>query len=95
VTLDHLGDALWRTGDQQGAIKSWQQVDEVARLRYPPQLFKGRLSSFQLERFGFELVPVAQFVRREYGAVVERAEGKLGQVARGDPPAVADCRATR
>lgn len=95
VTLDHLGDAQWRAGDQQGAIKSWQQVDEVARLRYPPELFRVRMSSFQLERFGFELVPVAQFVRREYGAVVERAEAKLGQVARGEPPAVADCQATR
>jgi len=94
-TLDHLGDALWRSGDQQGAIRSWQQVGVVARRRYPPELFRSRMSSFQLERFGFELVPVAQFVRREYGAVVERAERKLGQVARGEPPDVAECSATR
>ncbi|MEY2716291.1 MAG: hypothetical protein RIT24_2634 [Planctomycetota bacterium] len=95
ATLDHLGDALWRSGDQQGAIRSWQQVGVVARRRYPPELFRARMSSFQLERFGFELVPVAQFVRREYGAIVERAERKLEQVARGDPPDVADCSATR
>lgn len=95
ATLDHLGDALWRSGDQQGAIRSWQQVGVVARRRYPPELFRARMSSFQLERFGFELVPVAQFVRREYGAIVERAERKLEQVARGEPPDVADCSATR
>lgn len=95
ATLDHLGDALWRSGDQQGAVRSWQQVGVVARRRYPPELFRARMSSFQLERFGFELVPVAQFVRREYGAIVARAERKLEQVARGEPPDVADCSATR
>ena len=95
TTLDHLGDALWRSGDQQGAIRSWQQVGVVARRRYPPELFQRRMSSFQLERFGFELISTARFVRREYGAVVERAERKLEQVARGEPPDVADCSATR
>lgn len=95
TTLDHLGDALWRSGDQQGAIRSWQQVGVVARRRYPPELFQRTMSSFQLERFGFELVPIAQFVRREYGAVVGRAERKLEQVAQGEPPDVADCGAAR
>jgi hypothetical protein len=95
TTLDHLGDALWRSGDQQGAVRSWQQVEVVARRRYPPELFRARMSSFQLERFGFELVPVAQFVRREFGATVARAERKLEQVARGEPPDVEDCRAIR
>lgn len=95
TTLDHLGDALWRSGDQQGAIRSWQQVGVVARRRYPPELFQRRMSSFQLERFGYELIPLAQFVRREYGTVVGRAERKLEQVAKGEPPDVADCSATR
>lgn len=95
TTLDHLGDALWRSGDQQGAIRSWQQVGVVARRRYPPELFQRKMSAFQLERFGFELIPIAQFVRREYATVVERAERKLEQVARGEPPDVADCSATR
>jgi|GEM_PF-2528253 len=95
VTLDHLGDALWRAGDQEGAIKSWQQVGVVARRRYPPKMFAERMSAFQLRTYGFELVPIAQFVRREFGAVVERAQGKLEEVAAGKPPGVVPCKGTR
>lgn len=94
-TLDHLGDALWRAGEQDGAVKSWQQVAAVARKRYPPELFAARMRSFQLKNFGFELVSVGQFVRREYGLVVGRAQRKLEEVAGGRPPSVAECQATR
>ena len=95
MTLDHLGDALWRAGDQEGAIKSWQQVSVVARRRYPPKMFAERMSAFQLRTYGFELVPIAQFVRREFGAVVERAQVKLEEVAAGKPPGVVPCKGTR
>ena len=93
ATLDHLGDALWRAGDQEGAVKSWQQVAAIARKRYPPDVFGSRMVAFQQRNYGFELVPTVQFVRREYGSVVDRAQRKLEQVARGVPPEVAECAA--
>ena len=95
TTLDHLGDALWRAGDQEGAVRSWQQVGVVARRRYPPELFGERMSAFQRRTYGFELVPVVRFLRREYAAVVERTQRKLEQVAEGKPPDVAACGASR
>jgi tetratricopeptide (TPR) repeat protein len=95
ATLDHLGDALWRAGDQEGAVRSWQQVGVVARRRYPPELFGERMSLYQRRTFGFELVPIVRFVRREFAAVVERTQRKLEQVAAGTPPEVAECTAAR
>ena len=41
ATLDHLGDALWRDGDQAGALRAWQQIERVALLRYPPSRPRG------------------------------------------------------
>ncbi|MFM7135401.1 MAG: tetratricopeptide repeat protein, partial [Planctomycetota bacterium] len=94
-TLDHLGDALWRDGDQQGAIRCWQEVPRVAMLRFPPGPLARNLVEYQRREFGVELVEPEQYIRRQYGAVVERAERKLGEVARGAAPSIEDCRALR
>ncbi|MCE2881198.1 MAG: hypothetical protein LW636_02380 [Planctomycetaceae bacterium] len=95
ATLDHLGDALWRDGDQEGAIRCWRQIEQVAQLRYPPEPLAKNLVEYQRREFGVELVDPAQYIRRNYGTIVERARRKLEQIARGEPPAVADCRALR
>lgn len=92
ATLDHLGDALWRDGDQPGAIRCWQQVAQVAKLRYPPNAIARGLREFQRREFGVELVSPAEFVQKEYGRIVDRAEQKLQEVARGAAPSVAECR---
>ncbi len=87
-TLDHLGDALWLDGDQQGAIRCWQQVAQVARLRYPPQEIARNIAEFQRGEFGVALLEPAQLIRRLYGRIVDRAERKLEEVARGEAPAI-------
>jgi tetratricopeptide (TPR) repeat protein len=93
-TLDHLGDALWRDGDQAGAVRVWQQVGEVAKLRYPPDSIARNLAEFQRREFGLELVQPSEFIRREYGRIVDRVEQKLQEVARGATPSVAKCLAS-
>ena len=95
ATLDHLGDALWRDGDQAGAIRCWQQVAQVAKLRYPPEAMARSLREFQRREFGIELVAPAEFVQKQYGRIVDRAEQKLQEVARGSPPSVAECLGVR
>lgn len=90
-TLEHLGDAMWRDGDQSGAIRVWRQVGEVAKLRYPPEVIARNLAAFQRREIGIELVSPAEVIRREYGRIVERAEQKLQEVARGQAPSVAPC----
>ena len=87
-TLDHLGDALWQDGDQQAAIRCWQQVGQVAQLRYPPQEIAKNLVEFQRREFGLALLEPAPLLRRLYGRVADRAARKLEEVARGEPPSV-------
>jgi len=89
--LDHLGDAMWRDGDQQGAIRCWQQVAQLAELRYPPEGIARRLMESQRTEFGLELVDPAEYLRRSYGAVVDRALLKVDAVAKGMVPRVFDC----
>ena len=91
ATLDHLGDALWRDGDQAGAIRCWQQVAQVAKLRYPPDAMARSLREFQRREFGIELVSPVEFVQKQYGRIVDRAEQKLQEVARGVTPSVPEC----
>lgn len=87
-TLDHLGDALWRDGDQQGAIRCWQQVGQIAALRYPPEPIARSLLEYQQREFGVPLVNPVEYVKRMYGDVVDRADRKLEQVAAGSAPSV-------
>jgi len=90
-TLDHLGDALWRDGDQQAAIRCWQQVAQVAELRYPADVVGRGIAEFQRREYGVEVVAAEDFYRRRHASVVERAAGKLAEVARGEAPSIPGC----
>ena len=91
ATLDHLGDALWRDGDQQAAIRCWQQVAQVAELRYPADVVGRGISEFQRREYGVEIVAAEDFYRRRHASVVERAARKLAEVARGVAPSIPEC----
>lgn len=95
ATLDHLGDALWRDGDQQGAIRCWQQVAQVAELRYPLEIVGRGIIEFQRREYGVEIVAAEDFHRRRHASVVERAGAKLAQVARGEAPSIPECLGAR
>ncbi len=86
ATMLHLGDALWISGDQAGAVKCWQQIGQIATLRYPPREIAQSLAVFQHAQFGMQLVDPSEFLRREYGATVEGAEHRLQSVSRGETP---------
>ena len=90
ATLDHLGDALWRDGDQSGAVRCWQEVGRVARLRHPPDATRNAIAAFQLREYGVVVADPAEVAQRQFGRTVERAERKLREVAEGRPPAVAE-----
>ena len=95
ATLDHLGDAIWRDGDQQAAIRCWQQVAQVAELRYPADVVGRSISEFQRREYGVEIVAAEDFYRRRHASVVERAARKLAEVARGVAPSITECMGAR
>lgn len=90
ATLDHLGDALWRDGDQSGAVRCWQEVGRVARLRHPPDATRAAIAAFQRREYGVVVADPAEVVRRQFGDTVERADRKLREVAEGRSPTVAE-----
>lgn len=90
AALDHLGDALWRDGDQSGAVRCWQEVGRVARLRHPPDATRAAIAAFQLREYGVVIADPSEVARRQFGRTVERADRKLRDVAEGRPPAVAE-----
>jgi hypothetical protein len=94
TTLDRLGDALWRDGDQSGAIRCWQEVGRVARLRHPPTATRETIAAYQRREFGVVVADPAEVMARRFGAVVARAESKLREVAEGRPPSIAVQRTT-
>ncbi len=91
--LDRLGDALWREGEQDEATRCWQQVEELASLRYPPEPIARSLVEYQRRTLGVRLVDPAEYVRRLYGDTVESARRKLQQVSAGESPALPPCAA--
>ncbi|MSR42056.1 MAG: hypothetical protein EXS10_09190 [Phycisphaerales bacterium] len=93
ITMLHLGDALWLTGDQEGAVKCWQQIGQIATLRYPPREIAQSLALLQRAQFGMQLVDPSEFLQREYGKTVTDAEHRLQAVARGESPAVGSSKA--
>ena len=94
-TLNHLGDALWRDGDQSEAIRCWQQIEQLASLRYPPGPIAQSLVEYQRRTLGVRLADPVEYVRRLYGDTVETARGKLKQTADGSVPSVPPCAAIR
>ncbi len=88
ITLLHLGDALWLSGDQAGAVKCWQQIGQVAALRYPPREIAQSLAMLQQTQFGMQFLDPTEFLQREYGATVSASEHRLQAVARGVAPQI-------
>lgn len=91
ATLDHLGDALWRDGDQQAAIRCWQQIAQVAELRYPPDAVGRGIVEFQRREYGLEIVAADDFYRKRHASVMDRAARKLAEIARGEAPSIPEC----
>jgi tetratricopeptide (TPR) repeat protein len=86
---DHLGDALWRSGDHEGAVREWQRAhtllsDESARARLVEQYALIQRNVWRL------LVMEPEVIwDREYREMRERALRKIEAAERGEDPAVA------
>jgi len=87
--LDHLGDALWRTGDREGAIRAWQTAGKIVLAKFPKDQMIKTLATYERREHGVVVADGESFWKRNYGAVLERANAKLAQIARGEEPTVA------
>lgn len=88
-SLDHLGDALWRAGERQEAIRAWQEVGRVVASGFPRERTIQALQAYERREYGLRLIDGESWWQRHYGAVAERASAKLARVAGGEEPEVA------
>ncbi len=86
---DHLGDALWRTGEYDGAVAAWQRV--VRQLEDPQfrdQMLQALLRR-QVREWRLLVVDPEEMYDRDFGSVLERARAKIEAVRSERQPAVA------
>lgn len=87
--LDHLGDALWRAGDRDGAVRAWRAAAQIIELKYPKDQMSRTLAAYERREHGVSVADIPAFWKRNYGDTLERAKKKLAQAARGEEPSVA------
>ena len=87
--LDHLGDALWRAGDREAAIRAWTAAAELVPVRYPLESIVAGLPEYERREQGVRLVDARDFWNRSYGEIGERAARKAATARDGGEPAVA------
>lgn len=87
--LDHLGDARWRMGDEEGATQAWRRV--VGML--DDGTFRERLvqnvAIVQARQWGIIVMDGQRMYDREYEPILRRAREKLAAAARGEQPVLA------
>ncbi len=89
IQQEHLGDALWRSGDAPGAERAWREALRLAeggttreeQLAIVRQVFRRQL--------GLAAIDPGKYHDAHEGAVSLRARGKLDAIANGKAPMIA------
>lgn len=87
--LDHLGDALWRTGQTDDAARTWRRALDLLK---NDTWRTDQLSTFEMIQsriWWLVVVKPEAIYHREYGALEERLQRKLDAVDANTPPPVA------
>lgn len=87
--LDHLGDALWRSGDHDGAIAAWKQVGRIATQRFDRNAALPQIGNYLLSETGLRIVDPGRFFETHFERAAQRAATKLADVEQGRDPAIA------
>jgi len=87
--LDHLGDALWESGDRAGAEKSWREVVKIAKARYDRASSMQGIASYLANELALRVVDPDTFYEQHYGQPLERATRKLSDLEAGSTPTTA------
>ena len=86
---DHLGDALWVSGDRDGARRQWALAQRRAEDGMPRERHVELLRQAFRKRLGLSAIDAARYYDDNDGAVAARAKAKLEAAERGEDPRVA------
>lgn len=87
--FDHLGDAKWRLGDEEGAIAAWKRVVGMLEAGTFRERLQQNISLLQTRQWGIVVMDVDRMYDREYAPVLQRAQQKIDSATRGEQPNVA------
>jgi tetratricopeptide (TPR) repeat protein len=87
--LDHLGDALWRLGEQQEAIEHWQQAVAVLQRADERQRIEENYLLIQTRGWGLLVADPQVLYHRDYGSRLESLQHKLHAAEHGEQPPLA------
>ena len=86
---DHLGDALWASGDREGARREWAQAQRRAEDGMDRDRHVDLLRQVLRKRLGLSAIDAARYYDDNDGAVAARAKAKLEAAERGEEPRIA------
>jgi Tfp pilus assembly protein PilF len=89
--LLHLGDALWRSGEHDDAVKAWTAARTTARLLGREQAIETYRGVIRRQT-GLGAVDPARFWEEHDGSVAERADARIDAARAGREPPVAPVR---
>lgn len=85
----HLGDALWRRGDKNGAIEQWRRALSLLEdERRKSDLINNYLFA-QRDTWGLIVIDPNEVYEREFGVMRDQTERKINQAVGGAQPDVA------
>ncbi|MBX3354755.1 MAG: tetratricopeptide repeat protein [Phycisphaeraceae bacterium] len=87
--LDHLGDALWASGDRDGAIESWRKVVRISSQQFDRAKLLPQLGAYLIGECGLRLADPEGFYEEHFGRPTQRAARKLADVEAGRAPMIA------
>lgn len=86
---DHLGDALWASGDRDGARREWDMARRRAEDGMDRERHVDLLRQAFRKRLGLSAIDAARYYDDNDGAVAARAKAKLEAAERGEEPRIA------
>jgi tetratricopeptide (TPR) repeat protein len=85
-TYDHLGDALWISGQQEGAIQAWQTASSILHeVGYRQSVLEGYLRMAH-SVWGISVVTPEALFEFELGELTRRLNDKLSAIQSGSAP---------
>ncbi len=86
---DHLGDALWRTGDREGAVREWKYAHNLLADEAMMRELLAQYAFVQKSVWRLEVIDPEQIWDREFAAMRDRTQRKIDAAAEGGEPEVA------
>ena len=86
---DHLGDALWRSGNKDGALREWKLAQSILSSEETKREMLAQYTLIQRNVWRLQVIAPEAIWDREFKGMLERLERKINAAELGGEPEVA------